>query len=300
MFKVKIVADSKNEFDNRATTFVVTFPRIVLAELNTHRMLSKNSASSRAIPFLKMLESVKNRPFRPLRWMKEHKGMQGTEYFTSADDPSQEISILDSINYTWDQAKNAMIKYSQELSDLGVTKQICNRLLEPFMWHTVIITGTEWENFFALRAEGAAEIHIQHLAYLMLEEYNKSTPKQLKAGEWHIPFGDQMDEEKIRLLAELENVSEIDIKIQIATARCAGVSYTVVGEDGKEEDYEKLIKRHDRLLKANHMSPFEHIGKAMSINEFKLNKYSGNFQGFIQYRKLLLNENKSDPRVIKK
>ena len=76
----QIVADSKNEFGDRITTMLVTFPRYILAELNTHRMFSKNSASSRAIPFVKMLKSVKENPFIPIAWQKDHPGMQGTEY----------------------------------------------------------------------------------------------------------------------------------------------------------------------------------------------------------------------------
>lgn len=326
MFSAEIAADSKNEFGQRLTTFVVVFPRIVLAEFNTHRMLSKNSASSRAISFYKMLDAVQNRPFKPLRWMKEHKGMQGNEYFTHLDDPAPEASILDSLEFTWLKARDAMVKYSSELNGLGLSKQICNRLLEPFMWHKVIVTGSDWENFFALRAEFAAEIHIQHLANMMLEEYNKSIPKQLVAGEWHIPFGDQIDEKQLEnLMPEIQPASlnwylehKEKLKIKLATARCAGVSYTVVGEDGKEEDYEKLIKRHDKLAGMGHWSPFEHCAKAMSKIEYDMsqkheivryegvatlhstNGWSGNIQGFIQYRKMFENENRKDNRVLKK
>lgn len=322
MFNAEIVADSKNEWGQRLTTFVVVFPRIVLAEFNTHRMLSKNSASSRAISFIKMLEAVRSKPFKPLRWMKEHKGMQGNDFFTAADDPAQEVSILDSLEHTWLSARDSMMLHSAELNRLGLSKQICNRLLEPFMWHKVIVTGSDWENFFALRAEWAAEIHIQHLANLMLDVYNKSTPKQLVAGEWHIPFGDQIDEDQFNFVGPDDFTMQMQalemFKVKIATARCAGVSYTVVGEDGKEEDYEKLIKRHDKLAGMGHWSPFEHCAKAMSKLEYDMsqrheivkyegvatlystNGWSGNTQGFIQYRKMFENENRKDSRVVKK
>lgn len=159
-----IVADSVNEFGNRITTMVVTFPRYILAELNTHRMFSRNSASSRAIPFEKMLKSVTENPYIPMAWQKDHKGMQGTQYFTeeevaygefvaqylAARDAAVEAAIGLSEGITYSDGIDSGDAPSNETS-VGVTKQIINRLLEPFIWHTVIVTATEWENFFALR-----------------------------------------------------------------------------------------------------------------------------------------------------
>lgn len=154
MISAQILADSLDPRGNRLTTFKVTFPRIILAEFNTHRMFSRNSASSRAIPFNKMVEMVEENPFVPIAWQKDHKGMQGTEYFT---DPKE----IHSMQYRWIQAAMKAIEHAKWLNSglvddpkgVGVTKQLVNRLLEPFMWHTVIITsGSEGlENFFKLR-----------------------------------------------------------------------------------------------------------------------------------------------------
>lgn len=345
MIAAKVIADSKNTFGNRITTMVVTFPRIILAEFNTHRMFSRNSASSRAIPFHKMVKSVQENPFIPIAWQKDHKGMQGSEYFQA---PYHEDCTL-----LWLEDRDEAVKKAKELNEYGVTKQICNRLLEPFMWHTVIVTATEWENFFALRCpqyvhgerkfrsrkdwlrynyhgaeneggkyylipvsntdwleknEGQAEIHMMALAEAMWDAYNESTPKELKEGEWHIPFGDNINRDK--MFDELNHPfgSEIDNAIRIATARCARVSYTVVGEEGKHDNYEADIKLHDRLAASGHWSPFEHCAKAMSNEEYgnmvcggvnnlidSFGKtecgFSGNFRGFIQYRKTFSNEN---------
>lgn len=140
----QIVADSINQQGDRITTMLVTFPRFILAELNTHRVMSKNSASSRAIPFKKMVESVTNNPFIPIAWQKEHSGMQGTEYLNG------DFMIKEAIA-TWLIARDKAIHEAKNLNRIGATKQLCNRLLEPFMWHTVLITSTEWENFFNLR-----------------------------------------------------------------------------------------------------------------------------------------------------
>jgi len=345
MISAKTIAASKNEFGDRITTMVVTFPRIILAELNTHRMLSKNSASSRAIPFKKIIKAVKENPFIPIAWQKDHKGMQGTEYF------DETCSLI--LRNKWLRARDRAIESALDLAsgiftpetefewneegelitlqdNVGVTKQICNRLLEPFMWHTVILTATAWENFFALRCpqytdrtgkyyrswkdlvknsedvmtaigvnkmttlerlqnnKGQAEIHMMALAEAMWDAYNESTPKLLKAGEWHIPFGDNM--EHLTSLATVEDINDGTferIKIKVATARCARVSYTVVGEEGKPDNYENDIKLHDRLLSSGHMSPFEHCARAMNEDIT-----SGNFTGgWLQYRKTIKGEN---------
>lgn len=150
MIEAKIIADSLGPQGDRLTTFIVTFPRIILAEFNTHRMFSRNSASSRAIPFAKMVESVKENPFIPIAWMKDHKGMQGTEYLS---DVPAKVSDKDFAIDMWLEARDAAVNNAKILNDTGVTKQLCNRLLEPFMWHTVIITsGKEGlMNFFNLR-----------------------------------------------------------------------------------------------------------------------------------------------------
>jgi thymidylate synthase ThyX len=306
MIEAKIVADSLNLQGDRLTTFIVTFPRIILAEFNTHRMFSRNSASSRAIPFDKMVKSVQENPFIPIAWQKNHKGMQGTEYHTD------KLNI-EAKEGEWLIARNYAVNQAKQLNSMDVTKQLCNRLLEPFMWHTVIITsGKEGlQNFFNLRNHEAAEIHIQELAKRMLEVYNESTPKQLQAGEYHIPYGDT-----INVLGDTDFKEDVLTKIQIATAKCARVSYTVVGEESKEPNYENDIKLHDRLVESGHWSPFEHCAKAMSDEEYQSyrkgkhevtlmdnaeNKYwfiedeSGklgwcnNFKGFIQYRYLIEN-----------
>lgn len=355
MINAKVIADSANEFGNRITTMVVTMPRYILAEFNTHRMFSRNSASSRAIPFKKMVESVKNNPFIPIAWQKDHTGMQGTEYFQHTDPyGTSGLTMPKVIEMQWLEQRDNAIKTATELNEqLRVTKQLVNRLLEPFMWHTVIITATEFENFFALRCPqynfelddvnditvrsrkdmynkfphqkdvldglsdldwlnrnaGQADIHMMALAEAMWDALNESTPKQLKAGEWHIPFGDQIDYvgqayyNVAKQFINDDNKDDVDVlAIKIATARCARVSYTVVGEEDKPANYENDIKLHDRLAASGHWSPFEHCAQCMSQDEYEGSGFtdshneehfgwSGNFRGFTQYRKTFANEN---------
>ena len=313
----KIIADSIDSRGNRITTYLLTYPRFIHSELMTHRMFSRNSASSRAIPFEKMVQMVEEDPFTPIAWQKDHPGMQGTEYFTD----KSEIDILKD---NWMTAKDRAVTMAKELHLNGLTKQLCNRLLEPFMWHTTLITATEYEDFFELRCPSyveeaqfaggpyffrskkdylklfgtepeagwysinvsPTEIHMQALAEAMWGAYNESVPKELKAGEWHIPFGDRIDvttkskivsQENNRLIEKYDNpmsfsLPTIDLralikplKVKIATARCARLSYMTF--DG-EIDYEKDIELHDRLLASHHMSPFEHCARAMSDLEY--------------------------------
>lgn len=296
MISAKIIKDSRNPTGNRLTTFVLTFPRYILAEFNTHRMISRNSASSRAIPFKTMLEKVINNPFIPIKFMKEHKGMQGNEYFENEEDILKLTEI-------WLSARNDAVVKANKLNENDLTKQMCNRILEPFLYHTIIASGTEWENFFALRAHEAAEIHFQDLAFKMLDEYNNSEPILLNEGEWHIPFGDLFEEDRIEKLY-VSKLSEVNTdfytrkkewiektKVEIATSRCARISYgTFEGKD----DYQADIKLHDRLLESGHLSPFEHCAKSMDNNN-----QSGNFIGFEQYRKTFQNENRIDSRIKK-
>lgn len=161
---------------------------------------------------------------------------------------------------------------------------------------------------------GQADIHMMLTAEAIWDAMNESTPKQLQAGDWHMPFGDNIEIEKLEkaidasgvygAVSDYENFKQNSI-IKVSTARCAQTSYTVIGEDEKEMNYEKLIALHDRLVKSGHWSPFEHCARVMSEEEYyenfngkfnpvsyeHISGWSGNFRGFIQYRKMFANEN---------
>jgi len=318
MTDVKIIADSKNEHGQRIISAICTFPRYLLAELNTHRMLSRNSASSRAIRFEKMVESVQKNPFIPSKWQKDHAGMQGTEYFNDIEGGSEFTAAW--LENRWLDARDNAIRVATQMNKAGLTKQICNRLLEPFMYHTALITATELENFFALRAHDMAEVHLQELAYKYLEACNASEPKLLKAGEWHIPFGDTFNIGELDKIYSSQGIDPTtvsgkqvqELMIKIATVRCARISYVVPGSEQKI-NYQADLELHDRLATSGHWSAFEHCAIAMSEaqwegSETKFNfstqqmelGWCANFRGFIQYRKMFENENRSDSRLLKK
>lgn len=282
-FYAEIIADSINPTGSRLTTYIITLPRIVLAEFNTHRMLSRNSASSRAIPFNKMLKRCKETPFIPLKFMRDHKGMQGAEYFKD-----EEEGLM---HDAWLHSRDEALLEASSLNDMGLTKQLCNRLLEPFMWHTIIATGCGkgWQNFFALRAHEAAEIHIQKAAYMMLDAYNESTPKRLEWGKWHIPFGDTFDDMRLTDLGIKLRLNNPTLKLMISTARCARVSY--LNFEGKD-DYEADVNLYNILSEQGHWSPFEHCAAAIQGGD------GGNFGiNWLQHRKQFEGECRKDARV---
>lgn len=231
LISAQIVADSVHALSGkRITTFVLTLPRIVLAEFNTHRAFSRNSGSSRAIPFKRMKESVKKNLFIPLAFQKHHSGMQGTEYHETGSFKDKLLVFL-----WWFASRLALIS-STLFYKFGATKQLANRILEPFMWHTVVFTSTEFEGFFRQRCpqygpvsapsrtweqylygdnytleernnmrdykmseqlsfnKGAAEIHISLAAEAIYDAMQKSTADILGVGEWHIPFHKEIDE----------------------------------------------------------------------------------------------------------
>ena len=320
----RIVADSIDPRGNRITTFVLTYPRIIHAEVMTHRLFSRNAASSRAIPFKKMVESVKNDPFIPIAWQRDHKGMQGTKYIV---DP---IEIKNCIKQ-WLFARDEAVNHSENLHgdyyiydgtdiplQMGVTKQLCNRLLEPFQWYTCLVTTTELENFYKLRCpqyweteleeeyfkskkdllkkyperinesdeywykvnKSQAEIHIQAIAEAMWDAQNESKPSLLGDGEWHIPFGDKFSTSELRKLEESLNTKDrTRLAISIATARCARLSYMTF--DG-EIDYTKDMALHNQLLESGHMSPFEHCARAMTDSEYH-SFYKGEYPTGVEY-----------------
>ena len=285
MIKAEILLDSIG-FNNcapRLTTWLLTMPRFILAEFNTHRALSRNCPSSRAIPVEKRIDMVLSDPVIPIEWGMNSEQMQAKVIATP--EVARDAEII------WRNASQDAVAHAKQLVALGIHKQIANRLLEPFVEVTVLATGVQdgWENFFALRADDAADPHIQRLAYAMLELYNSHVPQILQPGHWHIPFGDDMP----------EGLS-FDDQIKIAVARAARVSYN--NFDGSRSIMKDFVL-HDRLADQGHWSSFEHIAQVPSLaipSEFdnpKSLKF-GNLPGWFQLRKTYPNEYRTDPRVM--
>lgn len=268
MFNAKILKDSINKFGIRLISMEITFPRFILAEVNTHRVFSRNSASSRAIPIEKMIEKVQTNPFYPIYWGKNQKGMQAKQELND-----EEIALA---KYEWQHAINEAILRVKNLSKIGVHKQTANRLLEPFLWHTAIISSTEWENWDSLRDHKDAQPEIKMMAQIMKECRSKSSPKLLQPGDWHLPLVRENE------LEEIESIYGAMGAPMISSGRCCRVSYlTHNGERNLKADLDLC----NTLVKDGHMSPMEH--PAMCTEE---QNFIGNFKSWKQYRKMLPNE----------
>src|SRR5688572_13637864 len=241
---VKILLDSATKKGHRLTTYEVVMPRIILSEWNTHRMFTRSSASSRAVPVKKMIDRVMEDPYIPSTWGKNQRGMSSVEEILGED------AVL--CRDAWLKARDSAVNSATHLMDLGVHKQLANRLLEPFMWHTVLNSATEYSNFFGLRDDKNAHPDIQIVARAMRELYDSSTPVLKKPGQWHAPYSEGNEE----LSSQLR---------EITSGRCARVSYlTHDGEHSPADD----IRLHNSLLVNRHMAPLEHAARPMDDQEY--------------------------------
>lgn len=262
-FSVQICADSVSKNGSRITTFALTYPRFIHAQMMTHRMLSRNAQSSRAMPVSKMLDET---PVIPTNLRYNQKGMQPAESLSLADQ-EKAFALLVKLH-------EQTMKTVKALDKLGVHKQWANRYLEPFRTITAIYTATAqaWAAFFDLRAHPDAQEEICWLAEEMKKLY-VSNYQNVAHTEIHLPFVRE-DEQELPLLD----------KFKLSSARCARVSYLTF--EGKR-DLEKDFELHDRLAKASppHLSPLEHC--AIADAGFAMN---ANFRGWKSYRFLMEEE----------
>lgn len=269
----KVLADSVSETGHRLTTMEVTGHRFILAEFNTHRAFSRNSASSRAIPYAKMREKALSQLAYPVKWPAEQKGMQGGE-------PLGEGLEAES-KQVWQLAALSAVDSADQLHSIGVHKSVINRLLEPFLPHTIIVSATDWQGFWAQRCHKDAQPEIRALAEAMRQAHINSTPVESEVGEWHLPLI-QHDEWADALYRDGFDVA-IELFKKVSVARCARVSYLT--HDGKR-DIEKDIELYDRLFSHTpaHASPFEHVATPSSGHG---DVASSNFRGWDQLRHIL-------------
>lgn len=325
----KIIAHSHNGRGNELITFELEYPRIIHSELMTHRLFSRNAASSRAIPVKTLIEMVRNEPAMPYRFGANQPGMQdkGTEHdgIVGAGYSGREW---------WSLAALSAARFAEELADAGYHKQIANRLLEPFQRMKTVLTATEYENFWWLRVDADADPTIEALAKAMHIEYEASEAELLKPGQWHTPYvdhiygiapgsGDFDPPEFQGYCVYDENNKPVELTVEeakaISSSCCAQVSYRRLNSTK-----DKALDIYGRLLSGQkvHASPFEHQGTPMEetyeeysdqahldvvvnvhwqissweegITHFTRDGrfWSGNFAGFIQHRQLLQNHTK--------
>ena len=283
----RIVADSVCN-DVRLTTYELEYPRFIHSEMMTHRMFSRNASSSRAVPTQKAIQQVKDNPAIPIYFGLNKPGMIAGE----------EHSDRDACVKAWKHMANATSEMVAALDEQNLHKQIAARPLETYQRIKVVLSATDFENFFWLRRDEAAQPEIKELADLMYKAREKNSPVELKEGDWHLPYYGE------GWLSGQDDSIEIAKKISVSC--CAQVSYRNL-----DDSIEKAERIYDMLIKADkvHASPFEQIATPINntdwnevenwpegVTHMTKNKelYSGNFRGWVQLRALIPNNVKEE------
>jgi thymidylate synthase ThyX len=313
--EAKIIADSISKTTGkRITTFELEYPRFILAELNTHKMLSKNSSSSRAQPVKNIIKQINANPAMPSHWGKNQPGM-------SAREECDNLIFGDSefVGYTredwWYEARDAAVLHAAAYDEAGYHKQVVNRILEPFTHMKTVLTGTEFENFFWLRDHDDAQPEIHILAQKMRKAMNASTPIVLDDNEWHVPYfrdgywapNDSINAYKDYAPEDVEHEGyTLDDALAISVSCCCQVSYRTL--DISLEKAKRIASKLCVPGQPWHFSPFEHQATPLNINDISQNAegkfnaptgisavdlredncfWSGNFKNWIQLRKII-------------
>lgn len=264
MISAKIIADSVNSNGERLTTMEWTYPRFIHGQVMTHRKFSRNSASSRAIPATKVIEQVMTNPAVPIKFPREQPGMSGGE----------EVNLAFKAKQRWIAAGINAAESAMKLVELKVHKSVVNRILEPWMWHTIVVSSTEWRNFFIQRIGDDAQPEIDDLAVKAFDALRASVPQQVSTGGWHLPYVSDAE----RAEYNLEGCQALSV------ARVAGSSY---GRLGTIREVQKDFDLFERLRTAKppHWSPFEHVATPSEL--LMPGAIPGNFDGWLQLRHLL-------------
>lgn len=257
----RVIADSIADGCPRITTMQLRYPRFIHSEVMTHRVFSRNASSSRAIPVERMIQDVIDDPAVPVHWGAEQKGMQAYgEHFGSVWYSANGYSYCEGRKEAWLRARDNAIASAKSFADAGYHKQIVNRILEPFQHINVLVTATEWDNFFALRDHPDAQPEIQALARAMREAMAGSEPDHLSDNEWHTPYITADDCFEVDHEFNDGRTQSGQIIRCVSAARCASVSYKTV--DGKPMTIDRALSVFDKLTgDPLHASPFEHIAR---------------------------------------
>lgn len=264
----EVICDSVSPSSVRITTMQLRYPRFIHAEFMTHRMFSRNASSSRAIPVKRLIQDVMEDPAVPIHWGMNQKGMQ-------ADEENRARVGSYSREEAWMMARQRAVDMALRFSEAGYHKQVVNRLIEPFAHINVVVTATEWSNFFKLRDHQDAQPEMRALAVAMKTAMAESTPHPATYGSWHLPYIDRVHDNHL-LLSDC---------IKASVARCARVSYLT--HSGLRPSIDDDLALYDRLVGATppHASPAEHQAVPTIYSGF-----NANFRGWISHRSLMEEE----------
>lgn len=284
--KATVICDSINKQGVRITTIEAEYPRFIHSELMTHRMFSRNASSSRAVPLLKAIEQIESNMAAPLYWGVNQSGMVA----------GGELKDWSKCLLEWNCASIQSADSAVYLHSQGLHKQHAARLIEPFQMIKVLITATEWDNFFNLRIHPDAQPEICQLAYKIYLAMQNSEPMFLDAGEWHLPYVERyrsdIEGDFLHYYLDGEEIT-LEQAIRISASCSAQTSYRK-----HDTSIEKANDIFEKLVKADvvHSSPFEHLATPVNggiDNQRGITRYSakgpaqawsGNLREWISYR----------------
>lgn len=284
----KVLQHSITEAGVQIASLELEYPRFIHSEFMTHRVFSRNAASSRAIPVAKLINQLETNLAHPIHWGANKPGMQAD---AELDDPM-------AVQADWKRGAEFAQYLARRMSDAGAHKQLVNRVMEPYTHIKTVVTTTELENFMELRDHKDAQPEIQALAKAMKEALKASEPMLLKEGEAHVPYIDRTRDEAGMVYSVNGKTVSRESAVKISASACAQVSYRLLdlGEEKALDIYEKLVSS-----RPIHASPFEHQATPMPTKIAKTkdwpkgithmdregNFWSGNFKGWIQQRQSL-------------
>jgi thymidylate synthase ThyX len=300
----KLIAHSISPDGIPLMTMQLRYPKFIHGEFLTHRVFSRNSSSSRAIPVDRLIKDVMDDPVIPAYWGANQKGMQADKECNNPVQVNPGIYWGDDVSRekVWLEARDYAIEFAKAFSEAGYHKQIVNRLIEPWCHINTVVTATEWTNFFDLRCHKDAQPEMRMLAEAMRDAMAGNTPLPITNGNWHLPYVSEEEKHNTwldyRYLGR-DNSEEWDFEnankelIKLSVARCARVSYLT--QEGKTPSIQEDLALYDRLVGSSplHASPCEHqatpdqkcyIGDVFDWEQPHLH---GNFKGWIQYRRTL-------------
>lgn len=258
-----VICDTKpTENHSRLITMELVYPRYIHSEFMTHRMFSRNASSSRATPVKTIIKEILDNPVVPSKWYLNKRGMVG-DTLADTEDSVKAMEL-------WTKAMLKAVECAEALAELGIHKQHINRLLEPFSFIRVVVTATEWDNFFKLRLAPDAQPEIQDLAKAIKESQDSSIPDKIYS---HLPYINKDELNKGLSFKDL---------LQISSARCARVSY--LKHDGTKPSIQDDLDLFKRLYEGGHLSPLEH---ACSHEMILTGKFNANLRGASSFRYMI-------------
>jgi len=255
---VTVLADSIAKNGCRLTTLLFhRFPKVLLAELNTHALVRRSVASARAIPVKKYVEMVRKDPYIP-QWTSAQSGMTGGDNLSS-----DEKNYLTTI-YLQEMDRACQMALRMHY-DLKVAKQDANRLLDQYVRVPVVATSTDWGTVFVLRDSHLAQPEFAAQAHGARIAMAHSIPVELQLTDWHIAWAHKADEGL-----------ELNDLLSLNAARSARTSYN--NQDGPIT-LDKANEMSHNLEKDGHTVPFEHAAKpSKNADRF------GTYRGWLSHR----------------